>query len=196
MTARRDRLRTLFRFSVVFAVLAAAWVAHNYGSPAPTVASSAGDYWHVCAGRGVAGAAEYRPGAGRHPIVVFDPDRFANDRWVDSEVTAGPWGPAAPQDVQLVACAERVAAGGQATSCVIEPHRELHRKILPLSSATIELTVREARTGALVGEPIVVENVTGCPLKAKSGGKSGPRGVFGVLTDRQYADVLRPFVED
>ncbi|TWF77770.1 hypothetical protein FHX44_113685 [Pseudonocardia hierapolitana] len=57
------------------------------------------------------------------------------------------------------------------------------------------MVVREARAGAPVGEPIVVENVTGCPLEAERGGRSGPRDVFGGLTDRHYADVLRSFVE-
>jgi hypothetical protein len=193
-----DRLRTVFRLSVIFAVLAAAPLILTRFSGAPIVAGSAGDYWHVCAGRGVSGAAEYRTRTGTHPIVVFDAARFGNDSWVGSEVTfAGldrdPWSPA-PQEVQLVACAERVATGGQVTSCTIDPERELHRRILPLRSATIEVVVREARAGTPVGEPVRVENATACPLKVKRG-KSEPREVFGGLTDQQYTDVLRPFAE-
>lgn len=199
MTDPPDRLRTVFRASVIFGVLVAASFFLPEFSGAPNVAGSTGDYWHVCAGRGISGAAEYRPHAGTHPIVVFDPGRFDNDGWVDSEVTVtgldrDPWSPAAPAEVQLVACAERVATGGQVTSCTIEPKRELHRRILPLRSATIEVVVREARTGKPVGEPVLVENATACPLKARKG-KNAAREVFGGLTDQQYTDVLRPFVQ-
>lgn len=190
------RSRTVFRLTVAFAVLAAIFLLQFPG--APNVASSTDEYWHVCSGRVIPGAAEYRPGTGRHPIVVFDPARFGNDSWVGSEVTVagldrGPWSPALPQEVQLVACAERVATGGQVTSCTIEPERELHRRILPLRSATIEVVVRAARTGEPVGEPFRVENATACPLKVKRG-KNGPREVFGGLTDQQYRDLLHPFV--
>ena len=100
----------------------------------------------------------------------------------------------AGQQLSLVACTERVATGGQVTSCTIEPHRELHRRILPLRSVTIEVVVREARSGAPVGEPVRVENATACPLMVKRG-KNAPREVFGGLTDQRYRDLLRPFVE-
>ncbi len=136
--------------------------------------------------------------------MVFNAE-FGNDSWVGSNSWVGtevtvvgldrdPWSPATPEEVQLVACAERVATGGQVTSCTIDPERELNRRILPLRSATIEVVVREARTGKPVGEPVRVENATSCPLTAPSG-KKAPREVFGSLTDQQYTDVLRPFVE-
>lgn len=158
--------------------------------PLHQVAERIDDYGTLCDGREIPGAAEYRPGAGPHPVAVFESVQDSEDNrstvWFDVERRDGLFNPEDPGKVQLVACAERTDVGDVVDSC------EFTDGSVDLQSATSSITVYEARTGEQVGEPVeVVGEEVSCPgMVVYKGGL----GLYTVPSESQFREVLEPVV--
>jgi hypothetical protein len=168
---------------------------NNLHSPRRAVAASTSDYSDLCASRPIPGAAEYRPGFGPHPIVVFrnnTDDQVITGGIQASFLVSAPgevFNPTDPSSVQLVACTQRTDAGGQVTTC------SYNQGSAPMYRATVEITVYEARTGTQVGEPITLEGQSQeCPFSVSYRKSSEPR-VYTTPTEQQYINALTPYVQ-
>jgi hypothetical protein len=174
------------------------WMLFDITSGIPSrldVANMTNDYRQVCAGDGISGAADYRPGHGPHPIAVFDYDRDGYGSGVGIQISFSDidhtlWNPSRPSTVQLVACAERVDEGEQVSTCTFDGG-----VVAPVRRATVDITVRVARTGEQLGDPITVEGMsTDCPFMISYREHSEPE-VFTGPTKQQYVEALQTFVQ-
>ncbi|MDQ3153582.1 MAG: hypothetical protein M3R63_18335 [Actinomycetota bacterium] len=172
------------------------WHISTLGGGTKDVATTTLDYDQVCSGDGIDAAAEYRPGAGPHPVMVFDADRDGEGNDVGIPVSfveadRAVWDPLELAVVQLVACAERVVETDEVvTTCAFN-----EAPAVPMRRATIEVTVYQARTAAQVGEPIMLPGLgTDCPFLVSYSESSDPE-LFTTATAQQYLDALRATVQ-
>lgn len=143
-------------------VLAVGTMSGPLFGPRPVTAIS--DYDQVCGGVGAAEAAEYQPGDGRHPVVVFQSHREGEAQIDGSPVFFGGSADAAVwrpdyRAVELVACARRVASAGPVASCDFPQAGSI-----VMYEATVSISVHVARTGEEIGEPVELVGLsTECP---------------------------------
>jgi hypothetical protein len=114
-------------------------------------------------------------------------------RWMDETQQIGPWWwiYPSPDQVQLVACAERTDVGNQVGDCAYPGSRPVS---FPLYRATYEVVLYEARTREEVTRITLEGEGHYCPnlfAYFKSQGAS----IFTTLTADQYVDAFRRFVE-
>ncbi|NYI94598.1 hypothetical protein HNR12_000875 [Streptomonospora nanhaiensis] len=159
--------------------------------PLHQTAESMDDYSTLCQGRPIPGAAEYTPGSGPHPVAVFEDVRNAEATSLSRvplnvDRADDPFNPAAPGDVQLVACTERTDTGEEVATC------EFTGESAPMRSATVEVRVYEARTAEEVGEPVeMVGEDTDCPYMVTF---EGSPKLFTIPSEDQYTSALGSLV--
>ncbi|MEV2277901.1 hypothetical protein AB0I72_20175 [Nocardiopsis sp. NPDC049922] len=172
---------------LVLVVLPVGCVVRWLTGPVHEVAEDMDDYGTLCGGREIPGAAEYTPGPGPHPIVVFGGERHSDDGWrrlsFVADASDGPFAPGDPAEVQLVACTEDIDVGERVGDC------DFSSESVPLHRATVEVRVYEARTGEEVGEPVeLVGEDTSCPYIVSYRGSLNR--LYTVPTKAQYAAAL------
>ncbi|MFH8885590.1 hypothetical protein [Streptomyces californicus] len=159
--------------------------------PVHQVAKTLDDYGTLCGGREIPGAPAYEPGSGPHPVVVFESARKDDSSQSQVSLRAGesddPFNPEDPGQVELVACTEHTDAGEEVATC------DFTSESVGMRSATVEITVYEARTGDQVGESVeLVGKDTSCPAMVTF---KGDLDLYTIPTEDQYVEALRTAVE-
>ncbi|WP_017601678.1 hypothetical protein [Nocardiopsis lucentensis] len=172
---------------LVLVVLPVGCVVRWWNNPIHEFAREMDDYGTLCGGREIPGAAEYTPGPGPHPIVVFGGERHSDAGRTDLhfyEDEAGePFRSDDPGQIQLVACTEDIDVGERVGGC------DFDSESVPLHRATVEVQVYEARTGEKVGDPVeLVGEDDSCPVAVVYQGSLGR--LYTVPTKEQYASAL------
>lgn len=158
--------------------------------PVHQVAENFHDYGTLCGGREIPGAPAYEPGSGPHPIVVFESARKDDSSQSKVSIRAGesddPFNPEDPDQVELVACTEQTDAGEEVATC------DFTSESVGMRSATVEITVYEARTGEQVGESVeLVGRDSSCPVMVTF---KGNLSLYTIPSESQYLEALKSVV--
>ncbi|MFB8139564.1 hypothetical protein [Streptomyces parvus] len=167
-----------------------AFIQWSESKPVRQVAENLDDYDDLCYGRKIPGSRAYEPGAGPHPIAVFQD--VAHDDSSQSQVSIrlgerdDPFNPEDPDEVQLVACTERIDAGEEVATC------DFSSESVKMRSATAKITVYEARTREQVGESIeLVGEDASCPGVVYF---KGELSLYTIPSESQYVEALESVV--